>query len=402
MIGFVMFVKVVVVALTVLAAARSPVHGNCTADSADHNVFLQAVKQSTLLGSPKKAERVKIGQTRPWHVVRRKLRQKYWRHYSYYASEAATTTTATTTTTTTTATSATTTTTSSTTTTTSTITTTTTTTTTGPSTLSDVTTILNLEVNESDADEVLESLRNGTGQAAFNDWLEGYLGDDVVSYTVTFPSSPTSLLSKKASRTESQLVRSERTEFFDIALLAIHIDAVVTSTGYDNFVWKFKGTDNGEQALDIFVNILTAYFPATATLLIGARANLEVWKLLFRQTVPYQWQRDMWSLNADDASADNFAILDQLESFRVNGKFTFRLRWPTMANNQDQIWKQTSNPVTTTNRAATGKGVGFQCLEMSIRYLKVVKYCTFYSETWATRKATKRCQCHTLGKAGLA
>ncbi|CAE7716088.1 ADS3, partial [Symbiodinium sp. CCMP2456] len=199
-------------------------------------------------------------------------------------------------------------------------------------------------VNESDADEVLESLSNGTGQAAFEDWLEGYLGGDVVSYTVTFPSSSPSLVSKQASRTQRQLALSDRTEFFSVVALAIQIDAVVTSTGYDDFVFKFKGTDSGEQTLDIFVNILKTYFPATATLLIGARANLEVWKLVFRQTLPYRWQRDMWSLNADDASADNFAILDQLESFRINGKFTFRLRWPTMANNQDQIWKQTSNP----------------------------------------------------------
>eukprot|EP00439_Symbiodinium_sp_Y106_P050521 s1494_g6.t1 len=75
----------------------------------------------------------------------------------------------------------------------------------------------------------------------------------------------------------------------------------------------------------------------------GVPSKIE-WKLLFRQTSPQLFESDMWSVNSNDPKADNFAVLDQLEHFRIDGAFTFKLRWPNAL--KDQIWRQKSNPVT--------------------------------------------------------
>ena len=51
------------------------------------------------------------------------------------------------------------------------------------------------------------------------------------------------------------------------------------------------------------------------------------------------------TLNSNDPNADNYAILEQLESFRSSdGKFYFKLEWP----GDDTIfeWSQSSNPLT--------------------------------------------------------
>jgi len=72
------------------------------------------------------------------------------------------------------------------------------------------------------------------------------------------------------------------------------------------------------------------------------------WVLLLRQTVPKQWTQNEWSLNADDPSNENYAILDQLESFRFYGQFEFKLVWPGIKDDgtfRDQVWRQSSNPV---------------------------------------------------------
>eukprot|EP00959_Pyramimonas_sp_CCMP1952_P373724 7826878-Pyramimonas_sp.AAC.1 len=54
-----------------------------------------------------------------------------------------------------------------------------------------------------------------------------------------------------------------------------------------------------------------------------------VWTLLARQTYPYLFSSGEWSKNAGDPGNDNYAILDQLETFRSgDGKFTFKLSWP--------------------------------------------------------------------------
>ena len=76
------------------------------------------------------------------------------------------------------------------------------------------------------------------------------------------------------------------------------------------------------------------------------------WTLIFRQTVTSgtDWLRtaDEWSVNPGDPSAEQYSILDQLESFRgSDGKLLLKLVWPgSSAFAQPQIWKQASNPVT--------------------------------------------------------
>jgi len=78
------------------------------------------------------------------------------------------------------------------------------------------------------------------------------------------------------------------------------------------------------------------------------------WRLVVRQTFPTLFKNEEWSKNSKNPSANNFAILDQLENFRNSeGKFEFRLTWPG-SGLQDYIWKQTSNPVTKTSRGADG------------------------------------------------
>jgi len=75
----------------------------------------------------------------------------------------------------------------------------------------------------------------------------------------------------------------------------------------------------------------------------------KAYNLVFRQTVPYYYSKNQWSLNPTDPSNNNFAILDTLANYTT---YEFKLRWPTAAS--QNIWKQTSNPVTTTNGTVTG------------------------------------------------
>lgn len=74
------------------------------------------------------------------------------------------------------------------------------------------------------------------------------------------------------------------------------------------------------------------------------------WVLVFRQTKgDYNWLS--WTKNAEDPSAENYAILDQLDRFRgSDGKFKFKLRWAggTAEGEGPQIWKQASNPTSAT------------------------------------------------------
>jgi len=82
------------------------------------------------------------------------------------------------------------------------------------------------------------------------------------------------------------------------------------------------------------------------------------WLLVFRQTYPSLFQKGQWSLNAKSPDSDNFALLDELETFKIDGVFTFRLRWPKEPQ-PDQIWRQTSNPVTATH----GRVDGYQAVD---------------------------------------
>eukprot|EP00439_Symbiodinium_sp_Y106_P023814 s379_g2.t3 len=100
------------------------------------------------------------------------------------------------------------------------------------------------------------------------------------------------------------------------------------------------------QALAIPVSVVPS-LPAPA-------AN---WQLLFRQTNGFWFTPGQWSVNPGDSSADNFAILDTLDSYKVSGVFYFMMRWIKEDDGtqlQDQIWSQTSNPVTTTDGSVTG------------------------------------------------
>jgi hypothetical protein len=82
------------------------------------------------------------------------------------------------------------------------------------------------------------------------------------------------------------------------------------------------------------------------------------WNLVFRQQSGNWFKKGQWSLNADDAESANFAILDRLEEFRRNGKFEFKLRWPKNGL-ADQVWYQTSNPVTSAPR---GGAQGYEAI----------------------------------------
>jgi len=80
---------------------------------------------------------------------------------------------------------------------------------------------------------------------------------------------------------------------------------------------------------------------------------LDGFVLVFRQTLPKLFVQGETRLNAEDSSNANYAILDELESYRSdNGRFYFRLLWPG-----DSImyeWSQTSNPVTESIRGYAG------------------------------------------------
>ena len=61
------------------------------------------------------------------------------------------------------------------------------------------------------------------------------------------------------------------------------------------------------------------------------------------------------SLNEEYPGSDNFSILEDLEKFRLaEGKFEFKLVWPNREGANHQIWKQSTNPVTSTSGGVDG------------------------------------------------
>lgn len=58
-------------------------------------------------------------------------------------------------------------------------------------------------------------------------------------------------------------------------------------------------------------------------------------------------------INPDTPNADKYSILSELESFRIEGKFTFKLYYPEQPS-KTNIWSQTSNPVTASAGVVTG------------------------------------------------
>jgi len=106
---------------------------------------------------------------------------------------------------------------------------------------------------------------------------------------------------------------------------------------------------------------------AKGQMLLQVKADAEVaddtynWVLLARQTMPFVFERDQWSLNPGDPSDPNYAYFDSLESCRSkgeDGKFTFKLSWP---DKQDQIWRQSSNPV---DGRASGGVSGYEAMQV--------------------------------------
>ena len=92
------------------------------------------------------------------------------------------------------------------------------------------------------------------------------------------------------------------------------------------------------------------------------------WILVFRQTLsdasPQGWTQDLLSMNSDDPSAANYAILDKLEKFRnpSDNKFEFKLFWPNNPDLKYQHWKQTTNP---TDETSTGNVEGYEAIKIN-------------------------------------
>lgn len=59
---------------------------------------------------------------------------------------------------------------------------------------------------------------------------------------------------------------------------------------------------------------------------------------------------------------EDFSVLDTLETYRHDGKFEMKLAWPL--NNERQVWRQTSNPVTQTQRCCETGVTGYEPVEI--------------------------------------
>jgi hypothetical protein len=110
---------------------------------------------------------------------------------------------------------------------------------------------------------------------------------------------------------------------------------------------------NGTEDEEVFTRSISHVQRGHQIAEVSAEVSGE-WILVSRQTVGfYDWPKGVWSLNADNPDADNYAILDRLEEFRgADGKFEFKLKWSGASaekhNEGPQIWKQSSNPTTST------------------------------------------------------
>ena len=87
------------------------------------------------------------------------------------------------------------------------------------------------------------------------------------------------------------------------------------------------------------------------------------WTCLFRQTAPnYKPLQDWLRFSPDDRSGD-FSILDELEASRQpDGKFSLKLVWPQRMGDNTQTWRQTTNPVTQSQR--NGGVIGYERIDV--------------------------------------
>jgi len=70
--------------------------------------------------------------------------------------------------------------------------------------------------------------------------------------------------------------------------------------------------------------------------------------LVFRQTLPFLYREEEWRHFPHDPAQPNFAILDELEKFRLkDGLFHFEMVWPQDKAKVKYEWMQTSNPTLT-------------------------------------------------------
>jgi len=125
--------------------------------------------------------------------------------------------------------------------------------------------------------------------------------------------------------------------------------ALLSGSGTAGYWWYAVG------GFTIYVGGIPAYnTPAPVVNLYVLDSALEkgFYRLVARQTWngPSAFTPGKLSVNPDDPTAQNFAILDQLENYRLTsgssqGSFQFKLRWPALGSNE---WIQSSNPVQST------------------------------------------------------
>jgi len=91
---------------------------------------------------------------------------------------------------------------------------------------------------------------------------------------------------------------------------------------------------------------------ARTTVLSSTSCSTDGYLLLLRQTVPTYLSYSAWinGYNAADPSQPNYSILNTLgDSYKgSDGKFQFKIVWPQRSGTNYNIWKQTTNPVTST------------------------------------------------------
>lgn len=131
----------------------------------------------------------------------------------------------------------------------------------------------------------------------------------------------------------------------------------ISNSECNSFTWAPVGGDQNVPNK----NVCTLYKETAPTTTWGPNqvfCVLVAWKLVFRQTFPHMFAEDEWEKNPYDPTSASFSVLNQLESYRqADGKFLLKLKWPGSNFNQEQVWKQTSNPAVTPG-LRPGKTIG--------------------------------------------
>ncbi|CAK0876655.1 unnamed protein product, partial [Prorocentrum cordatum] len=181
---------------------------------------------------------------------------------------------------------------------------------------------------------------------------------------------------RSSGRAQPPLLRSVAT-----CAQVIASSHITTSTAHQDALLHFQATVDSAMACQLLFLTASALAFVVAAELHLVQASVHgsdgdegttgttVWTLLARQTYPYFFSSGEWSKNAGDPGHDNYAILDQLETFRSgDGKFTFKLSWPG-SGLQDQVWKQSLNPVTSPGQQSTSPVAGYEAV--SVPYTSV-------------------------------